>query len=228
MDDLKEPRSERSTMVSPHPHPHTSYYNGYEEVVTAIQKPTTAQPSVYIGNKANTPCVSFHKFVIVHPHLHLNEYSENEVKMTWYNSTDSAVILKDCEQTIKAMVSCTYGDKDIEYCPRGLEYKTASGAQLRQTNRFNAWDAVLDEQDRQYEEGAECTERIGQVYSICGIGSVQAAHLMALCDERSIRVPQETACCFSSKAPYTALLPIVSAPPLPTSPSPRPREAIPA
>jgi hypothetical protein len=212
-------------MVSPHPH--TSYDNGDEEVVTAIPIPTTAQPSFYIGNKANTPCVSFYEFVMVHPHLHLNEYSENEVKMTWYNSNDAAVILKDCEQTIKAMVSCT-SDKDIEYCPRGLEYKTASGAQLRLRNRFNAWDAVLDEQDRQFQEGADNTERIGQVYRNCGFGSVQAAHLMALCDERSIRVPQEMACCFSSKAPYTALVPIVSPSPLPRSPSPRPREAIPA
>jgi hypothetical protein len=215
-------------MVSPHPH--TSYYdNGYEEVVTIIQRPTTAQPSFYFGNKANTPCVSFNKFVVVHPHLHLNDLSENEVEMAWYNARDIAVILKDCEQTIKAMVSCSRGDKDIEYCPRGLEYGTASGAQLRQTNRFNSWDAVLDEQDRQYQEGADNTERLGQVYSICAIGSVQAAHLMALCDERCICVPQETACCFSSKKTYTALVvPIVSASRLTMNPPSRPREAIPA
>jgi hypothetical protein len=214
------------------PHPHPSYDNDYDLVVTAIQNPTTAPPSFYIGNKARTPCcVSFNKFVIMHPHIHLNEYSENEVKMTWYNSTDIADILEDCEQTIKAMVSRTCGDKDIEYCPRGLEYGTASGAQLRQTNRFNAWDAVLDEQDRQYQEGADNTERLGHaVYSICAIGSVQAAHLMALCDERLIRdgVPQEMACCFSSKA-HTALVvvPIVGASRLTRNPS-HPREALPA
>jgi len=52
----------------------------------------------------------------------------------------------------------------VEHCTRGLEYRTAEGSQKRQANKWNAIEAVLDEQHRQREDGVVDDETISSVY----------------------------------------------------------------
>ena len=55
-------------------------------------------------------------------------------------------------------------NESVEHCTRGLEYRTPEGSQKRQANKWNAIEAVLDEQQRQREECINDDETISSVY----------------------------------------------------------------
>jgi hypothetical protein len=65
---------------------------------------------------------------------------------------------------------------------RGLEYRTRKGAVRRQHNKVEAITAVMDEQDRQIEEGFMNDELISQVYMEVSARCQEEAHQLALKD----------------------------------------------
>lgn len=69
-------------------------------------------------------------------------------------------------------------DKDDE--PRGLEHKTPRGSKEREENRYNAMDAVLDEQERQWESNSRVdTEYLAQIYRQNSAHCQMKAYLIA-------------------------------------------------
>ena len=85
------------------------------------------------------------------------------------------------------------------FCARGLEYRTPSGAQHRQLNKINAWDAVLDEQDRQWQEGVCDADALAQVYIASSSHCLKSARQIAMNDER-IALQQRTPLCIAKKS----------------------------
>ena len=70
---------------------------------------------------------------------------------------------------------------------RGLEYRTRKGAVRRQHNKLEAISAVLDEQDRQYNEGLFNEELLAEVYRSCASHCQDEAYILALKDEATAR-----------------------------------------
>lgn len=70
----------------------------------------------------------------------------------------------------------------LEHCTRGLEYRTPEGSQKRQTNKWNAIEAVLDEQHRQREECIDDDETLSSVYKSVAFQCNQEALERGLAD----------------------------------------------
>lgn len=74
----------------------------------------------------------------------------------------------------------------VEHCTRGLEYRTPEGSQKRQANKWNAIEAVLDEQQRQREEDMSNDENISSVYKSVSFQCQQEALERGLADAEAL------------------------------------------
>jgi hypothetical protein len=154
-------------------------------VLTTVS--TAQQEHCIIKSKKTRSCVSFDKKVLVQPYLHLNDISDDEIDNVWYSRTELSEIKSDCRSTINSMVAgYWHEEEDTVYCSRGLERRTPDCQKLRQQTKVDAWDAVLDEQDRQWSAGVSDIESLAREYSACTSLSAKIAHLMAVSDERTV------------------------------------------
>jgi hypothetical protein len=78
-------------------------------------------------------------------------------------------------------------EENNEQSIRGLEYRTRNGALRRQHNKLEAISAVLDEQDRQYNEGFMDIELVRSVYRGCSARCQDEAYMLGLKDEATVR-----------------------------------------
>jgi hypothetical protein len=145
--------------------------------------------------------VSFHPQAIVYDHIHLNDLSHEGKCRTWYSKRELHFIKRDCEETVRWMIE---GNKsvssDIEYCSRGLEYRTAMGSKLRRKQRLDALGKVLEYQYYAWESGIDVRpESLARVYSSYSDHSSRVARLMACIDEQSLE-PEDD----SSEEPITS------------------------
>eukprot|EP00934_Nitzschia_sp_Nitz4_P007926 Nitzschia sp. Nitz4//scaffold16_size188269//67060//67608//NITZ4_001789-RA/size188269-processed-gene-0.49-mRNA-1//1//CDS//3329538511//7916//frame0 len=123
--------------------------------------------------------VTFNPQVRVHFHIHVNDIPERVVSKTWYSAEELAVIRQEVSQAAK-----TRSPEDFE-CFRGLECLAPSGAERRRSHKFHAWDAVLDEQDRQWDLHNLEPEVLAAKYHQTTLESTKDAYLMAQRDEES-------------------------------------------
>ena len=96
------------------------------------------------------------------------DYTEHEIHACWFSREESIEIRKEAFDTIHRVSineSLLVQDDENSICLRGLEHYTEQGCIERRSNRRRTWNAVFDEQDRQYDAG-ECDEhRIADIYS---------------------------------------------------------------
>jgi hypothetical protein len=113
---------------------------------------------------------------------HLDDIPEEEVNATWYDGGEYSEIKQSYQLTIFMMEA---GEKlnAEEHTSRGLEYRTQEGAWARYENKRDAYNAVLDEQDRQWQDDADDDEKISQIYLEHSTKCAQAAVQRAKADE---------------------------------------------
>jgi hypothetical protein len=156
---------------------------------TVLTTVSTAQEEEHciIKSKKRRSCVSFDKKVLLQPYLHVNDLLDDEIDNAWYSRTELSETKSECRHTINSMIAgYCHEEEDTVYCSRGLERRTPACQKLRQQTKFDAWDVVLDEQDRQRRAGVSDTESLAQGYSACTSHSAKIAHLMAVSDERAV------------------------------------------
>ena len=89
-------------------------------------------------------------------------------------------------------------EEDVDHSSRGLEHKLRDGFKQRRANKFNALNAVLEEQDRQYNRGTNEPEKIAEAYSDVAGNAKETAFVNGLKDaEESLVFSGHTI--FSSK-----------------------------
>lgn len=116
---------------------------------------------------------------------HLDDVPEEEIEETWYSAKEYSEIKSSYQLTIFMMES---GEKmSEEHTPRGLEYRTQEGAWARYENKRDAYNAVLDEQDRQWKVDKDDHDKIREIYLEHSTKCAQAAVVRALNDERDIK-----------------------------------------
>lgn len=81
---------------------------------------------------------------------------------------DFSMIRAAYSVTVRIMATGRCLEDSEEHCTRGLEYRTPEGSQKRQANKWNAIEAVLDEQHRQREECVNDDENLSRVYKSVG------------------------------------------------------------
>ena len=111
------------------------------------------------------PCrkrVTFLENHQVHSIQHLDDYTNDEIAATWYSGAEYADIKASYRSTIY-LIEC---NKSIPegHTSRGLEYRTQEGAWARYENKRDAYNAVLDEQDAQWNKDVDDQDVISQIY----------------------------------------------------------------
>jgi hypothetical protein len=110
--------------------------------------------------------VSFNERVRSRPFLHINDYSDEELHATWLNADDMQSIRREIRCTVEMM---RWGDTfdENEYSRSGLEHRTSDGSRIRRENQSAAVNAVLDEQDRQFEGNYLDEQELADIYADC-------------------------------------------------------------
>jgi hypothetical protein len=122
----------------------------------------------------------------VHPIQHLNEIPESQIKETWYTAEEYGEIKAAYQLTI-FMMEAGEELKSDEHTSRGLEYRTQEGAWARYENKRDAYNAVLDEQDRQWQRDADDHDEIARIYLQHSAKCAEAAARRAAGDEVEAR-----------------------------------------
>jgi hypothetical protein len=112
--------------------------------------------------------VRFRDTVSVRPIKHIDDMSSEQISATWYGCKDFQEIKRALIQNIR-IFRMSHGDNHVmtdndEYCCRGLERHTPEGAAARKANKWNALDAVLNEQNRQRYLGVRNETILCQMY----------------------------------------------------------------
>ena len=94
----------------------------------------------------------------------LSDFSDSEIDAVWITPEESKASLADVAKNIRAMRSNAAEDDSLGLCFRGLEaMRSASILQTSKSNKEKHIDAILDEQDRQWEEAEISHDKIGKV-----------------------------------------------------------------
>ncbi|KAL7570359.1 hypothetical protein ACA910_017199 [Epithemia clementina (nom. ined.)] len=119
---------------------------------------------------------------------HLDDIPDSDVEAIWYSAKEYSDIKSSYQLTIFMMES---GEKiskeDTEHTTRGLEYRTQEGAWARYENKRDAYNAVLDEQDRQWKVDKDDFDKLREIYLEHSTKCAQAAVVRALQDEQDIK-----------------------------------------
>jgi hypothetical protein len=97
------------------------------------------------------------------PIPHLDDIPSEEVAEIWYNPSEYSEIKSSYQMTIFMLENGELKEGD-EHTSRGLEYRTQQGAWARYENKRDAYNAVLDEQDRQWKVDKDDHEALSRVY----------------------------------------------------------------
>jgi hypothetical protein len=99
--------------------------------------------------------------------LHLNDYTSDEIKDTWYSGADNSRFRKDIATTVRLIINKLeqdHVDGLQSYSSRGAECRMQCVLKHRHQLKCQAWSAVLDEQEFQREVGERNDDRIAAVY----------------------------------------------------------------
>jgi hypothetical protein len=144
--------------------------------------------------------VSFNRLVFVRETLHISDYECEEKKNTWFNKTEMHNTKAAMVATLRLMLS---GVEDLDcedsdqHCARGLEFRSRAGARKRKENKLLALEAVLGEQDDQFDKGIFNPTAISLVYQQVSRRPRISAHERGMKDEvaayeeRSLITPQK-------------------------------------
>ena len=106
--------------------------------------------------------VRFSCDMYVRPCLHIDNYTDEEIENSWYNTEEIRCIKIEMILTVIARKKGRQLDSDQTF--RGLECRTKEGSNLRSLNKVTGVEAVFDEQDNQYSIGVCDEELIQEAY----------------------------------------------------------------
>eukprot|EP00934_Nitzschia_sp_Nitz4_P009105 Nitzschia sp. Nitz4//scaffold56_size114212//112689//113399//NITZ4_003976-RA/size114212-processed-gene-0.79-mRNA-1//-1//CDS//3329554784//9095//frame0 len=118
------------------------------------------------------------------------DMSEEEISTIWYCKLDFKEMKREYIPTLKKMAkNLPLDSSDVD--PRGLEHKTPQGTKKRHRNRLTSLDAVLVEQDRQWERNRRDPDFIAEMYiqasAHCSIQATLIAQADADYVEQNVR-----------------------------------------
>lgn len=119
------------------------------------------------------------------------DYSEEEIKQSWYTANEIGTIKAECAATVRKVVEYKYFDTEKECC-RGLEYRTPDGARKRIRNKLRALEAVFTRQESLWKfdktDQEEESTIIALAYRKYSVSCQEAAHKLGVEDERYIHL----------------------------------------
>jgi hypothetical protein len=151
--------------------------------VNAKATPKNFESSLTCSKIQKLRHLSFKPTVSVRPIPHIDDISEKIIHDVWFSKRDFEEMKKSFSQTLRAMSQYESDLDNEEHCFRGLEYRTREGELERRRNKWNALNAVLDEQDRQKSLGIGNDKLLCQIYKTESNMCQQQALLLGKKDE---------------------------------------------
>lgn len=143
--------------------------------MTAIQDNTSSK-----RQKRN---IRFHERVQFKTIRHVSEFSDAEIKNGWYDKDDFNRMSDNVSEIAKLISDGETTLNGEELCTRGLEHIVEEElADYRAEKMINSIDAVLDEQEEQWDEGNEEPGLIAELYAEYAKPLLREAHLIGLKD----------------------------------------------
>jgi hypothetical protein len=124
--------------------------------------------------------VRFAQSDTVYDGLAMDEYTPEEIGASWFSNVENEAIHQRCKKVIRQMEKQPNQNK---YCSRGLESMTGSRMDLKQQNRLDGVNAVLDLQDAQWKQGYDDQEQIARHYQKVSLQCQIEASCIAELDE---------------------------------------------
>jgi hypothetical protein len=112
----------------------------------------------------------------------LEEYTEDEVRNSWYSLEDKEKMKKKHNKVVARFESGKEAKRGMNY--RGLECWTKKGGHDLDFNISKCADAVLDEQDAQWNASIDDCERVAAASQEVTVGSAKRALAIGREDER--------------------------------------------
>lgn len=165
--------------------------NDEASYISSAELRSTTQSVKRKGSKAISKSIRFSDRNQIFPIPHLDNVPDHEVAEIWYNAAEYSEIKSSYQMTIFMMENGELKEGD-EHTSRGLEYRTQQGAWARYENKRDAYNAVLDEQDRQWKADKDDHDALGLVYlqhsSKCAVaaaerGEVDAKEAKEICQD---------------------------------------------
>lgn len=116
--------------------------------------------------------------------LEFEMYDDRERDLVWYSREEYDIIKARNSLIIKMMKAGTFVESD-EHSFRGLEHKLKEGFKKRRNHKFNALNAVLEEQDKQYNQSTIDQEIIASAYREVTLAAKEVAFENACRDAES-------------------------------------------
>jgi hypothetical protein len=117
------------------------------------------------------------------------ELTEEDVATLWYTKDEYRLSKKSQLFIVKMMErGLSSLEDDDELCPRGLEERTRKGARSKQQNIDASRDAVMWEQEHQWEGGRHNSWALSRVYSESAAQCTMAAFLIGKRDAQYVYV----------------------------------------
>ena len=112
--------------------------------------------------------------------------TEEDIEQIWYSHYDYDDIKASFEYTVFMMDAGEAKTvENDEHTTRGLEMRTEEGAWARFEHKRDAYNAVLDEQDRQWNDGLDDPELISQCCLEVSRSAAKGALERGLSDEKA-------------------------------------------
>ena len=120
--------------------------------------------STATATTANKRSVGFAKRTRIYLVESLSDFSDAEIDAAWITPEENKTSLADVAKNVQVMRRNATEDHSQGLCFRGLEaLKNASILQATKTNKEEHVDAILDEQDRQWEEAEISHDEIAKI-----------------------------------------------------------------
>lgn len=127
--------------------------------------------------------IRFHERVQFKTIRHVSEFSDEEIKNGWYDKDDFNRMSDNVSDIAKLIGDGETTQDGEELCTRGLEHIVEEElADYRAEKMINSIDAVLDEQEEQWDEGKEEPGLIAELYAEYAKPLLREAHLIGLKD----------------------------------------------
>ena len=151
-----------------------------------LQSPQSPRPTQQKRKRRKTKRVRFAKRDQVKDTIHINDLKRlTDIRNIWYTEEETKAAVSSCQDMVQLIESGLPFDTHTE-CTRGLEGYVAREMKHRRQVAMEALLTVLEEQDLQRSEGVYNPELLADLYFFRSYQCGDAAHQVALQDERDI------------------------------------------
>ncbi len=127
--------------------------------------------------------IRFHERVQFKTIRHVSEFTDDEISNGWYDKDDFNRMSDNVSEIAQLIADGETMLDGEEICSRGLEHIVEEElADYRAEKMINSIDAVLDEQEEQWDEGKEEPGLIAELYAEYAKPLLKEAHLIGLKD----------------------------------------------